>query len=359
MTILLRKFGKNLLLVIVSKRMNWIAASVIAPLIIAVTPAPTGPAASPSTEEINKILESVPPEEMYPFYKSGFIESISKHASKKCNPDSRTLAASLSTIPDCNQDGVIGWDERIRGYLNNKNKGGNDYAAAIAKIPDLIKAVKSQKIDFLPIGEDHSKKPVAYILALMKNLQKEGYKIIFLSEYLKSSAFDEFNKANIHNKENKIDPEKLEAVVEKFLNTDRTMSLYLKYEYNSRANLKAFFSYLKSHRIPVYPLEGSDKNDRSSSRDQKMAKEIEKINLSVHNKYPQKKIIFLGSFGAAHLVNRRLEDESEKGDLERNNVNPNYGLLHDLSPSIKTLPITFTPLFTTRKTPYEGAVHAN
>lgn len=107
------------------------------------TPDPTGPAAAPSTEEINKILDSVPPEEIYPVYTRGFINSISKYASEKCNPDSRTLAASLSTISDCNGDEVIDWGERIRGYLDN-NKG-DDYAAAIAKIPKLLDVVKSQK----------------------------------------------------------------------------------------------------------------------------------------------------------------------------------------------------------------------
>jgi hypothetical protein len=356
---IIAKIWQKPLLVIVSKRMNWIAAAVIAPLIIAVTPNLTGPAAPPSTEEINKILESVPPEEIYPVYTRGFIKSISNYASEKCNPDSRTLAASLSTIPDCNQDGVIGLDERIRGYLDN-NKG-DDYAAAIAKIPKLLAVVESQKIDFLPIGEYHGKQPVPYILELMKNLQKQGYRIIFVGEYVKSPAFDEFNKANVHDKENKIDPKKLDAVVEKILNKDRTMSLYQSYEYNSPEKLKALFSYLKSHRIPVYPLEGPGRNDRSSSRDEKMAQEIETIYLSQRKKYPREKMIFLGPFGAGHLVNirPRPENKAEEDQLKSSNVNLNHGLFYYLPTSIKTLPISFTPLFTTRKIPYEGVVHAN
>lgn len=149
--------------------------------------------------------------------------------------------------------------------------------------------------------------------------------------------------------------------MEKFLKTDRTMSLYQSYEYNSPKTLKALFSYLKSHRIPVYPLEGPDKNDRRSSRDEKMAEQIKIIYSSQRKEYSHEKMIFLGPFGAGHLVNirPRPENKAEKDELTGNNVNLKYGLLHYLPTSIKTLPISFTPLFTTRKIPYEGAVYAN
>jgi len=334
-----------------------IAIGIIVPLIIAKIPP-----ADKTLDEIDEMLEELPWEQYYPNYTRKFIQDISKYAPQKCNPDPSTPVSSLSTIPDCNQDGLTTWEERILGYLlNNKNRD-NNYAPAIAKIPNLIKAVKSQKINFLPIGECHGKKPIIYILELMRNLQKEGYTIIFVGEYSKSPAFDEFNRANIHDKENKIDPQKSEAVVEKFLTKDRIMSLYLKYEYNSRSKLKALFTFLKRHRIPVYPLEGSDKYNKASFRDQKMSEEIKKIYSIVRKKYPNEKIILMGSFGAAHVLDIRPKSHFKiyKYNLNTNNTDPNYGILHYLSgKDFKTLPINFTTLFTSRELPYKGAVHVN
>jgi hypothetical protein len=327
------------------------------------SPPPTGPAAAatPSTEQIiNNILGDLPDKEIYPVYKEGFIKRISPYASKECKINSRASAQQLSTVRDCNGNQKVDLGELISAYLYYQNQGANDDAAAIAKIPDLINVVKSQKINFLPVGEDHTKPPFTYSLALMKNLQKQGYKTIFAGEYVESAALNKFNKANVRDKGNKIDQERLNAVVKEFLNTDPNMNSYLGHAYNTPEKLNAFFSDLKKQGIPVYPLKGEDEYDPRSPIDAKMAKRIQEILISVQKENPQKKIVIVGSFGFFHIVDKRSGlPESLKERFIANNIDLEHGLLHFLNryPLIKYVPSNFYLLYTRTKIPSDVVVH--